>query len=269
MNDINPGASESRSSSGFPWKGSVLATLALVLGTGLVLEVAPALAVVAWKLVLLLAYLVVPQLKGILLANSTLVEAVLSQVIYIFSFGVAITLLKRIVAPGRSLLELTSAGFEKLRSGFGRSIGMGIVGYVVAMLLVAAMYTVLPLPSPQSPAGDYARTLSGPAIAAFAFGAIILAPILEELLFRGLIFNMLRSSLREKLSPGIADFGAVIVSGAFFSAMHMTLTGFPVLFITGVVLGEVYRRTNSLHTSIIMHMINNTIATLALVASMS
>jgi membrane protease YdiL (CAAX protease family) len=50
--------------------------------------------------------------------------------------------------------------------------------------------------------------------------------------------------------------------------MHGTVTGFPVLFISGLMMGYAYMRTGSLWASMGVHLINNTVATIA-IASLS
>jgi membrane protease YdiL (CAAX protease family) len=146
-----------------------------------------------------------------------------------------------------------------------------VIGLGAAAVLNILANILLPLPTPDSPAGDFAMKLTGPAFFIFAVGAIVIAPICEELLCRGFLFNMLRGSLRRRLESKwalrVADFGAVLLSGAFFAGMHGTLTGFPGLFITGCVLAVVYQRRNSLFASIFMHSMNNILATIALYAA--
>ncbi len=86
--------------------------------------------------------------------------------------------------------------------------------------------------------------------------AAVLAPIVEELIFRGLIFGWLRSRLPLWL--------AVIVSAAVFAAAHVIPILFPALFVMGVILALAYQRTNSLVVNILLHAAQNTFAVTAI-----
>jgi uncharacterized protein len=77
----------------------------------------------------------------------------------------------------------------------------------------------------------------------------ILAPLTEELLFRGL--------LQKSLSHRIPQIAAVLVAAAIFAAIHLDPYAFPALFVMGAVFGYLYYRTGSLRVSILLHMINN------------
>ena len=86
------------------------------------------------------------------------------------------------------------------------------------------------------------------------FSVALLAPLVEELVFRGAI---LRSLLGKwPLRPGIA----VIVSALIFSFCHGNPAQMPHAFIAGLLLGWMYWRTNSVVPGIALHWTNNTIA---------
>lgn len=80
----------------------------------------------------------------------------------------------------------------------------------------------------------------------------VIAPILEELLFRG----YLQSALMRHMKPWMA----IAVASAVFGAVHLQLLAFPLLAALGGVLGYLYYRTGSLKVNIILHMLNNSIA---------
>lgn len=84
-----------------------------------------------------------------------------------------------------------------------------------------------------------------------AFIAIVLlAPIVEELIFRGVLFNM--------LSKRHSIFFSLLVSGLFFGILHFA-TFFPAA-ILGFVLGFIYHRTGNIRLSIAAHMFNNLVS---------
>jgi len=82
----------------------------------------------------------------------------------------------------------------------------------------------------------------------FAVAAII-APLVEELVFRGLLYQWLRARL------GIA--AAVLLSAAIFSVVHVIPLLFPALFLIGVVLALAFELGRSLWVSIALHFFQN------------
>lgn len=86
------------------------------------------------------------------------------------------------------------------------------------------------------------------------FSVIILGPIVEELLFRGLIFNEL-AKYRNGLFP-------IIISGLLFGLFHREPVQVVYATLLGFILGFVYSKTNSLPVVIFMHILNNLLSTL-------
>ena len=80
----------------------------------------------------------------------------------------------------------------------------------------------------------------------------ILAPILEELIFRGLIFRTL-----EKIGSGRM---ALFVSAFLFGIAHMSFVQGVYTFIMGLIAGVIYLKTRNLWWPIIMHITINSIA---------
>jgi uncharacterized protein len=85
---------------------------------------------------------------------------------------------------------------------------------------------------------------------------VILAPISEEVCFRGMLFG----GLRERL-PRIS---AALLSGLIFGALHAVsgVSAVPPLIIFGFLLALLYERTGSIVPGIILHMLNNSVALL-------
>lgn len=105
---------------------------------------------------------------------------------------------------------------------------------------------------------------SGPKLAVFAVVAALVAPVCEELLFRGLLLR----ALRRRMSPEMA----VIVQALAFALAHPMLSPtlgdlavVPALFLLGAVSGVVAVRRGNLSASIMMHIGFNLVTTLAAV----
>jgi membrane protease YdiL (CAAX protease family) len=89
----------------------------------------------------------------------------------------------------------------------------------------------------------------------------LLAPLCEELLFRGALLGWLTRHLPVPV--------AVVVTAAVFAGAHLLPTLFPVLFVFGLAATVVRVRTDSTLNSFAMHATQNTFAVLATYALLS
>lgn len=83
----------------------------------------------------------------------------------------------------------------------------------------------------------------------------IVGPIVEEILFRLLIFNSL-----EKINKN--PWFAIIVSGVLFGIWHMIFVQSIYTAIMGCLMGLIYYKTRNIFITIFIHMFNNTIGNL-------
>ncbi|WP_195428622.1 type II CAAX endopeptidase family protein [Clostridium sp. D46t1_190503_E9] len=83
----------------------------------------------------------------------------------------------------------------------------------------------------------------------------IIAPFTEEFMFRGVIFKT--------LNKNISILWTIIIQALFFGIFHGNLIQGTYATLLGLVFGYITYKTKSLWPSIIMHMINNSIATLS------
>ncbi|GAA0185516.1 hypothetical protein Leryth_002233 [Lithospermum erythrorhizon] len=77
----------------------------------------------------------------------------------------------------------------------------------------------------------------------------VLAPVLEETVFRGFLMVSITKWLPTPF--------AILISAAVFAAAHLTPGEFPQLFLLGIALGLSYAQTHNLLTPIIIHAIWN------------
>jgi len=89
----------------------------------------------------------------------------------------------------------------------------------------------------------------------------LLAPICEELLFRGVLFGWLAGHLPVSVS--------VIVTAAVFAGAHLLPPLFPILFVFGLAATLVRAATDSTLNSFAMHATQNTVAAVAFYALLS
>lgn len=87
-----------------------------------------------------------------------------------------------------------------------------------------------------------------------SISAIGITPILEELLFRGLLQTTVRSILPFKQSAWIAIF----LTSVFFVINHADTPHWPILFVLGTCMGYSYEKSGSLIRSIFIHALFNT-----------
>ncbi|MDP2889691.1 MAG: CPBP family intramembrane metalloprotease, partial [Bacteroidota bacterium] len=78
---------------------------------------------------------------------------------------------------------------------------------------------------------------------------VIMAPVIEELIFRGIIMH--------GLIRNYSKFTAVFVSALMFALFHLNPWQFPATFILGIVLGILMLRTRNIYLCILGHAINN------------
>ena len=86
----------------------------------------------------------------------------------------------------------------------------------------------------------------------------LLAPILEELLFRGAIQGYL-------IASGSRPWIAIAIASLIFGVVHLNPAQIPFAFLLGMMFGWLYYRTGSLLPGIVGHILNNSIATLGMI----
>ena len=82
-----------------------------------------------------------------------------------------------------------------------------------------------------------------------ALAASLLAPLAEEIAFRGYLLSALRTHLR----PG----AAIVGSSVLFACMHMDPVRFPAVLFLGLVLGWLAWRSGSIWPAVAAHAVNN------------
>lgn len=146
----------------------------------------------------------------------------------------------------------TALGLRPAR--LASSAGYVVLAYVTFILLAALWTLVMDVQDRENVAVDLG---TGDSVFAFVAGAIlttVMAPLAEELFFRGFLYGGLR-----KYGVPIA----AIVSGLLFGAVH--IGGSPIGFLVplaalGIILALLYERTGSLYPPIALHALNNSIA---------
>lgn len=169
--------------------------------------------------------------------------------LYFFLITVFFRLLKR---PLREL------GFVRVKTGY-LILGLitGVLLFVTVGLLGSFLTKLFGAPAPQS----FTEAVTGVKygweyIFLVLLGGII-APMKEEMIFRGLIYPPLRQTMGK--GKGI------LLAGTFFATLHSDLVRFLPLFLGGIVLTWLYERTRSLWPSVLAHGTWNILMMVALI----
>lgn len=134
-----------------------------------------------------------------------------------------------------------------------KSLLLGLVLTGVCKFLPLLLADVISFQSPNQVELESQVTLP---ILVFAFSVALVAPIGEEIVFRGVIQHGIFKN----------SWLGVLVSSAVFAGIHVSLLSLESIpyFLLGIGLGCTYKLTGRLYVGIIMHMINNSIAVIAM-----
>lgn len=138
-----------------------------------------------------------------------------------------------------------------------RAAALGVLWYllslpmvIVSSLLAITIIRLAGMPVPSSRVQEivlYAIKNRG-ALCLFLLMITVVGPVLEEILFRGLLFT----ALRQKLGFG----PAAVASASIFALLHPMIYWLPVA-VLGVILALVYEREKSLLPAIVAHSVHN------------
>lgn len=142
----------------------------------------------------------------------------------------------------------------------GRMIGQGVMGYCAAIPVLGVALAVSVVlqstllrnfPTAEHPIVQYTAEGGLGLWLAFAL-AVVIAPVVEEIFFRGVLYGGLRNRMGVR--------GAAAFSGLLFASLHPTLpTGFLPILALGIVLALLREKTGSLYPGMVCHALNNAI----------
>lgn len=156
--------------------------------------------------------------------------------------------------------NLAAIGLKKEGAGRGVALGfgLGLPLFVVALgfafvsnFLYNAFYKAIynrPTPNQFMPQVN-GPGASGWLLVILIFTLVVLAPVCEEIFFRGYMYPALRN--RMSMQP------AMIINGLIFAAVHFELIGFLPRFVLGYGLCYMFERNRTLAPSIVGHALYN------------
>jgi membrane protease YdiL (CAAX protease family) len=139
--------------------------------------------------------------------------------------------------PGRAALFSGLGGLSALAFSYGTYFIIVIFFYIMAGR------------TPVSGESEKVQSVGGAALAFFIIVTVVLAPVFEELLFRGLFYP----PLRRRFGPG----KAILLDGMIFGALHFEPLFMLSLILVGMVLAYLYEKTDSLFVPILTHAFYN------------
>lgn len=167
---------------------------------------------------------------------------------------------------------------EKFTSYFALEKGINGGWFVLSVLLMISIYPLIAYSAQlmqQIELPDWAQSMdassyetlasvlemNGPTDLLLNLFVVAITPAIgEELLFRGVIQKELNRHLR---NPHVG----IVLTSIIFSAIHMSVEGFPARLLLGIVLGYSYHFTKNLWYPILLHLFNNGLQVLALYIS--
>lgn len=145
-----------------------------------------------------------------------------------------------------------------VRRTSARWIWLGVAGGVLALLakgLLTPLFLMLTDAPTDTQAGYAAGASSGPWLLVLtAIGLVVLTPIGEEFLFRGVVTTGLL-----RYGPVIATLGSAVI----FALLHGINVVLPAALIVGIITAELRRRSDSVWPGVVVHAFNNSITVIA------
>jgi membrane protease YdiL (CAAX protease family) len=140
---------------------------------------------------------------------------------------------------------------------FFRNVLYGLAGYVaiipvLVLVLVATAFFVnmIKYVPPKQPVVElFLKETNAPFLFFTSIFAAIFGPMIEELFFRGFMYNAFKSRL--------GMLGSMIVTAALFATLHSHAVGFLPIMLLGMLLAYIYEKTGTLVASITVHITHN------------
>lgn len=147
---------------------------------------------------------------------------------------------------------------------FARNVCYGMAGYIAMIPILvgilaatAIIVNIIKYVPPKQPVVElFLKEKNVTFLAYTSIFAAIFGPMIEELFFRGFMYNAFKKH--------IGFFWAMMITSATFAALHAHSVGFVPILALGMLLAYMYERTGTLVAPVVIHMTHN-LAMVALV----
>lgn len=193
---------------------------------------------------------------------------------FVTGFGAELYYVHKLLAKrGLNVFNVIGLNLKTLNGSWTEAFRRSVVALACSLLLQNLLEFLPAAPKPHQAAAAMASSLDTSGVVGFTVLAALLAPFFEEVIFRGFVFNSCRNIFSEGRifrllgqNKRVADYAAIGVSALLFAGAHMDASAFLQLFVIGIVLAELYRRTGSLVCPMMLHAMNNAMATYFIVS---
>lgn len=149
-----------------------------------------------------------------------------------------------------------------------RTVGVGAGIGVLTVIATTVVVTVLVTLSGSEDAPDQVLTRDiaegGATLVLAAVAAVVIAPLIEELLFRGLLHRGLRARMRVVPATAISSLAFALIHVEVLFSQPVALVG---LTIAGAVMAVAYERTGGLLMPVVIHATYNAVTIVAVVVA--
>jgi membrane protease YdiL (CAAX protease family) len=151
-----------------------------------------------------------------------------------------------IILAGRRA-DFKLLGYRRFKAGV-MGIGCGlVVGSYLITIVNNAIFVMLGVSTQAEEIGKIMAAISSPGW--FIFTGVIVAPIVEESLFRGFLFAGFRQRYGFQT--------AALLSSALFAIAHHQLAALIPTFVLGYIFSHLYQRSNSIFPGMLLHFLVN------------
>lgn len=198
-------------------------------------------------------FLVMPMINHTIFAYFNVIK--ISYYVSIISSNTLFVILILIIAY-RSRLSFDDLGWRRVN--FAAALKSVLIVLAATWFVIIAYMITIYYAGITSSNTELVKLLQNPtgmSLAANILLIAVVAPVVEETLFRGILLGSLRNYMGE--------WTAIIISAIVFAALHLDTAGFFSKFALGIGLGYLYRKHQSIYPSMALHAINNLLAVLA------
>ena len=163
-------------------------------------------------------------------------SSILAAIEYAFMFGIVMLLT-------RGLDRCSFLAFRQPTSWW-RAAGIGALVIIAVFVVSAIVAQFANAEREQGLIPEHWEPSRIAPFAAFCFVVVVIAPIVEELLFRGVGYALLER---------FGQFSAIILVGLSFALVHGLIAGFAVIAVFGAGLAYLRAKTGSIYPGMLLH----------------
>ena len=143
-------------------------------------------------------------------------------------------------------------------------IGLALVGFIVYLIIatgITALFSSFPwFNAEEAQEIGFSVYLSGIDRVIAFFALVVVAPIAEEIIFRGWLYGKLRAKLSEKISNVAGMVISIFLVSLLFGIVHMQWNVGVNVFALSIVLCGLREITGTIYSGILLHMLKNGVA---------